>query len=126
MANTKFSDNESLYKRSLIYHLSQLKLDTLYVIKCDEITLPLTIKNYKVVEVKNFQDALKGKESLYAVKVMPFEIKSGDIGVTLIDYVLRDENGEIMMNHTGSSTYVYRYSSKSKQYQLLRRIKNKI
>ncbi len=97
------SDNTLLYQQSLLSHLSNLKSDTVYILKCFDIELPSKIGKYTIVDLsENTSIFLNGKSSLYAIKLMPIEMNKGAIEITFIDYVLKSNAGEVVMGNTGS------------------------
>jgi hypothetical protein len=119
------TDNTLLYKQSLLNHLSKIKTDTVYILKCFDIELPSKVGKYNIVDIsENTNSFLKDKPSLYAIKLMPVEMNRGIIEITLIDYILKLKTDEILMSNTGSEIYSYKYESKSRKYTLLKKSKN--
>jgi hypothetical protein len=119
------SDNTLLYQQSLLSHLSNVKTDTVYILKCFDIELPPKIGKYTIVDISGNTSAfLNGKSSLYAIKLMPVEMNKGAVEIILIDYVLKSNAGEVVMGNTGSVVFSYKYQGQSKKYKLLKKSKN--
>ncbi|MEO6638381.1 MAG: hypothetical protein ABIN25_08895 [Ginsengibacter sp.] len=118
-------DNTLLYQQSLLRHLSNIKTDTVYILKCFDIELPSKIGKHTIVDIsENTSTFLNGKSSLYAIKLMPVEMNRGTVEIVLIDYVIKGNAGEVIMSNTGSVVYSYKYESKSNKYTLLKKSKN--
>lgn len=121
------TDNSLLYKQSLLNHLSKAKTDTVYILKCFDIELPTQIGKFTIVDIsENTNSFLKGKPSLYAIKLMPVEMNKGVTEITLVDYIIKIKTGEVVMSNTGSEVYSFKYESKSRKYTLLKKLKNTI
>ena len=121
------NDNKLLYKQALTSHISNLKADTVFVLKCFDIELPKHIGSCIVIDItENANSFLSNSPSLYAIKLMPIEINKGNVEITLIDYILRKNNAEIEMSNTGGIIYRYKYEIQTKKYKLLKKIKNTI
>ena len=119
------NDNTLLYQQSLLNHLSNVKTDTVYVLKCFDIELPSKIGKYTIVDVsENTSSFLISNSSLYAIKLMPIEMHKGTVEITLIDYVLKINAGEIVMSNAGSVVFSYKYENQTKKYKLLKKTKN--
>ncbi|HMO31356.1 MAG TPA: hypothetical protein PKE07_00020 [Lacibacter sp.] len=118
-------DNTMLYQQSLLLHLSNIKADTIYILKCFDTELPSKIGKHTILDIsENTSSFLNGKSSLYAIKLMPVEMNKGTVEIVLVDYVIRDNAGEVMMSNAGSIVYSYRYESKSSKYKLIKKSKN--
>jgi hypothetical protein len=119
------NDNTLLYQQSLLNHLSDVKTDTVYILKCFDIELPSKIGKYTIVDVSgDIRSFLVNNSSLYAIKLMPIEINKGAVEITLIDYILKIDAGEIVMSNAGSAVFSYKYESQTKKYRLLKKSKN--
>ena len=80
------NDNKLLYKQALTSHISNLKADTVFVLKCFDIELPKHIGSCIVIDItENANSFLSNSPSLYAIKLMPIEINKGNVEITLID-----------------------------------------
>lgn len=124
MLSFKVSDGtetSKLYQQALCAHLSTGdKIDTVYIMKSFDIKLPSKIKNYHIIDVTDSLDFfLKNKKSLYVIKLLPIEINQGNIEIGIIDYGITKEKGEVMMIWSGSEIFIYKYSTKVKQYKLI-------
>jgi hypothetical protein len=118
-------ETSTLYQQSLYAHLSTLDIDTVFILKCFDIKLPSRVKHYHIIDIsENPKIFLKTKSDLYAIKILPIEIDKGNIKIGLIDYILREDEGEIMMGYASSESFIYKYNSKSKQYKLIKREKH--
>ncbi len=118
------TDNVLLYKQSLISHVSTVNADTIYILKCSDIELPSKIGKYTIVDIsENTSLFLNNKLSLYAIKLTPVEISRGTIEIILVDYIIQNNAGEVMMSNTGSVIYSYKYESKSNRYTLVKKVK---
>lgn len=121
------NDNKLLYQQALTNHISNLKADTVFVLKCFDIELPSKIGKCIIVDIsENVSSFLNNSPSLYAIKLMPIEVNKGSVEITLIDYLLKNNAGEIAMTNTGSVIYSYKYESQTKKYKLLKTAKNTI
>lgn len=118
-------DNTVLYQKSLVLHLSNIKADTVYILKCFDTELPSKIGKHTIVDIsENTSSFLNGKSSLNAIKLMPVEMNKGTVEIVLVDYVIRDNAGEVIMSNAGSVIYSYKYESKSSKYTLIKKSKN--
>lgn len=118
-------DNTVLYQKSLMLHLSNIKADTVYILKCFDTELPSKIGKHTIVDIsENTSSFLNGKSSLYAIKLMPVEMNKGTVEIVLVDYVIRDNAGEVIMSNAGSVIYSYKYESKNSKYTLIKKSKN--
>ena len=87
------NETSTLYQQSLKYHLCDMDIDTVFVLKCFDIEMPLNIENYYIIDITdNPQAFLKSKGELYAIKILPIEINEGNIKIGLIDYILQLDN----------------------------------
>lgn len=121
------NDSTLLYQQSLQNHLANVKIDTVYILKCFDIELPSQVGVYTIVDIsENTTSFLLNRTSLYAIKIMPLEIHNGSIEITLIDYVLKIDKGEIVMSNTGSIVFSYKYDSQTKKYKLLKKSRHTI
>lgn len=121
------NDSKLLYRQALLTHISNLKTDTIYVLKCFDIELPSKIDKHIIVDIsENINFFLGNSSSLYVIKLMPIELNKGNVEITLIDYILKSNNGEIAMNNTGNVIYSYKYENETGKYKLLKKIKNTI
>lgn len=121
------NDNTLLYEQSLLSHLSNVKTDTVYILKCFDIELPSKIGKYTIVDISDNTSAfIDGKSSLYAIKLMPVEMNNGTVEIILIDYVLKSDAGKVTMSNAGSVVFSYKYESKSKKYKLLQKLINRM
>ena len=119
------NDNALLYQQSLQSHFSVIKADTIYVLKCPDIELPTKIGKYTIIDISNnVNNFLNNTSSLYVIKLMPIEINKGTIEIALVDYIFKNNSGEIIMSNAGSVVYSYKYESQSKKYRLVRKIEN--
>ena len=108
-------------------YLGTIKTDTVYVLKCYDIKLPSKIGRYNIIDIENSdRNLIKEKGSLYAIKVMPIELKKDTIEITLIEYLVSEENNERLMKNSGSQVFSYKYYTAKRQYKLIRRTKNAI
>lgn len=120
-------DSKLLYQKALLTHVSNLKTDTIYVLKCFDIELPSKIGKHTIIDIsENVNSFLENSSSLYVIKVMPIELNKGNVEITLIDYILKNNAGEIAMSNTGSVIYSYKYENQTRKYKLLKKIKNTI
>jgi len=118
-------DTVSLYKQSLQLYLGTIKTDTVYVLKCYDIKLPSKVGRYNIIDIENSdRNLIKEKGSLYAIKVMPIELKRDTIEITLIEYLVSEENNERLMKNSGSQVFSYKYDKAKQQYKLFKRTKN--
>lgn len=125
MSFNPISDNTLLYQQSLLNHLSIIKADTVYVLKCFDIELPSKIGKHTIIDVSgDTRSYLANNSSLYAIKLMPIEINKGAVEITFIDYVLKIDAGEIVMSNAGSVVFSYKYERQTKKYKLLKKTKN--
>lgn len=125
MSFNPISDNTLLYQQSLLNHLSIIKADTVYVLKCFDIELPSKIGKHTIIDVSgDTRSYLANNSSLYAIKLMPIEMNKGAVEITFIDYVLKIDAGEIVMSNAGSVVFSYKYESQTKKYKLLKKTKN--
>ena len=121
------NDSKLLYHQALLTHVSNLKTDTIYVLKCFDIELPSKIGKHIIVDIsENINFFMGNSTSLYAIKLMPIELNKGNVEITLIDYILKSNNDEIAMNNTGNVIYSYKYENETGKYKLLKKIKNTI
>ncbi len=119
------SDNSLLYQQSLLNHLSKVKTDTIYIFKCFDIDLPYAVEGHYIVDIsENTSSFLDGKSSLYAIKLMPIQVNKGIVEITLVDYMLINNLGEIQMSNTGSVSFSYKY--KNNKYKFLNKTKSTI
>ena len=124
MSFNPISDNSLLYQQSLLNHLSIIKADTVYVLKCFDIELPSKIGKYTIIDVSgDTRSYLANNSSLYAIKLMPIEMNKGAVEITFIDYVLKIDAGEIVMSNAGGVVFSYKYESQTKKYKLLKKTK---
>lgn len=120
-------ETASVYRQSLQLYLSNSKADTVYVLKCFDIKLPSKVGKYYIIDIENSsRNLIKEKGSLYAVKVMPIELKKKTIEVTLVEFLVSEENNERLMQNSGSQTFSYRYDAAVGKYKLVKRTKNSI
>lgn len=125
MSFTKQSDNALLYQQTLLNHLPNAATDTVFILKCFDIEIPAKIGRHAIVDVSdNASSFIDKNSSLYAVKLMPIELRKGVIEITLVDYVLKNNAGEITMSNTGSVVFSYTYDNQNKRYRLLKKSKN--
>lgn len=121
------NDTALLYQRSLLNHLSNEKTDTVYILKCFDVELPSKIGKHTIVDIsENTSTFLNVKSSLHAIKIMPVEINKGIVEITLIDYVIKSNAGDVIMSNAGSVVYRYIYESRVNKYKLLKKSKNTI
>ncbi len=121
------NDSKLLYHQALLTHVSNLKTDTIYVLKCFDIELPSKIGKHIIVDLsENINFFMGNSTSLYAIKLMPIELNKGNVEITLIDYILKSNNDEIAMNNTGNVIYSYKYETQTGKYKLLKKTKNTI
>jgi hypothetical protein len=52
---------------------------------------------------------------------MPIDTKNGAIEITLIDFVLKIDAGEIVMINVGSVAYSYKYESLTNNYKFFKK-----
>jgi hypothetical protein len=117
-------ETEKLYTQSLIYHLSSINLDTVYVFKDFEINLPKKVKKIAIVEIENFSEFVKEKESFYAIKILPIEVNKGCVDVKLVDYFVEFKEGDINLSNIGGESFTFCYNNKLKKHQLTKRGKH--
>ena len=120
------SDTATLYRQSLLSHLSGFKIDSVYLIKCSDIELPAKIGSIALIELNDVKGILKSKESVYAIKLLPIALNKDRIEITIIDFIITLKKDEIIMSNAGSEVFVYIYDNQVSRYKLLRRFKNTI
>jgi hypothetical protein len=120
-------ETASIYRQSLQLYLSNTKADTVYVLKCFDIKLPSKVGKCYIMDIENSGgNLIKEKGSIYAVKVMPIELKKNIIEVTLVEFLVSEENNERRMQNSGSQTFSYKYDTAVGEYKLIKRTKNAI
>lgn len=120
-------ETENIYKQSLQLYLGNTKTDTVYILKCFDIKLPSKIGRYNIIDIENSdRNLLKEKGSLYAIKVMPIVLKKDTIVITLIEYLVSEENNERLIKNSGSQVFRFKYNAVSRRYKLISRTKNSI
>lgn len=111
-------DNEDLYKKSIILHLSQT--DTIFILRSQDIEIPAKIGNSEIIIVDdNAKSLLQNRESIYAIKLMPIEINKGNIEIIIVDFLIKQEKGSIALNNVGNEIFVYKYLKN--KYKLIKR-----
>lgn len=125
MSFTDSSESSQLYKQSLLLHFEKLKPDTIFLLKCFDIEIPSRINGIEIVDIsKSTREFLKGKDDLYAVKLMPIELNKGNIQISIIDYIIREKDGELTFSNAGGKIFTYKYEPNSKLYKLIKKTKN--
>jgi hypothetical protein len=120
-------ESERIYIQSLQLYLSNAKTDTVYVLKCFDIKLPSKVGKHYIIDIENSdRNLIKEKGSLYAVKVMPIELKKNTIVVTLVEFLVSEENNERLLQNSGSQTFSYKYDAALGKYKLIKRKMNTI
>lgn len=120
----KISETEELYQKSLMYHISNSKDDTIYVFRDFEIKVPVRIKNRIIVDIRDFANFSDQKGEFSAVKILPIELYKGSVKITLVDFYVKSHNGDISLSNIGCEIFTYSFNSKQKKYQLIRRKKS--
>lgn len=125
--NKIFAQTESVYKKAILLHFNSVNADTIYIMKCIEIELPSKVGKHNIVELNNVVNDIKGKDKLYAVKLMPIQLNNANIDVVLIDYLIENKNDEgINLANSGSEVFTFRYDAKLNSYKLINRKKDKV
>jgi len=120
-------ETERIYIQSLKLYLSVAKTDTVYVVKCFDIKLPSKAGKYFIIDIENSdRNLIKEKGSLYVIKFMPLELKKNTIEVTLVEFLVSEENNERLFQNLGSQTFSYKYEPALGKYKLIKRTKNTI
>lgn len=121
----KEDDSINLYIQSLRLYLSDIKTDTIYVMKCFDIRLPAKLGKFNVIDIENSrQNIIKEKGALYAIKIMPIKLRNEIVEIGLTEYFVKEENNDRIMSNSGSEIFSYRYDKSSHRYKLIKRTKN--
>jgi hypothetical protein len=121
----KEDDSINLYIQSLRLYLSDIKTDTIYVMKCFDIKLPAKLGKFNVIDIENSrQNIIKEKGALYAIKIMPIKLRNEIVEIGLTEYFVKEENNDRIMSNSGSEIFSYRYDKSSHRYKLIKRTKN--
>ena len=120
-------DTVDLYRQSLKFYIGNSKVDTIYDLKCPDINIPEKIGRIAIIDIESSEvDLIKQKGILNAVKLMPIELNKNVIEITLVDFVLTEENKERIMKNFGSVTYGFQFDDAKKMYKLIKTIKHPI
>jgi hypothetical protein len=69
-------------------------------LKCPDINIPEKIGRIAIIDIESSEvDLIKQKGILNAVKLMPIELNKNVIEITLVDFVLTEENKERIMKN---------------------------
>lgn len=111
-------DAPGLYARSLRLHMTSLSVDTIRVLRAGDIALPARIGQRPVLQQALPLALLGGKPSTRVVKVLPLQVRNGELVVVLVDYAASRVGEDVRLEWEGSETFRYRYNPAKKSYQL--------
>ena len=118
-------DSINLYIQSLRLYLSDIKTDTIYVMKCFDIKLPSKLGRLNIVDIENSrQNIIKERGALYAIKISPIKLRNEIVEIGLTEYFVKEENDERIMSNSGSEIFSYQYDKPLHRYKLIKRTKN--
>jgi hypothetical protein len=118
-------DSINLYIQSLRLYLSDIKTDTIYVMKCFDIKLPSKLGRLNIVDIENSrQNIIKERGALYAIKISPIKLRNEIVEIGLTEYFVKEENDKRIMSNSGSEIFSYLYDKPSQRYKLIKRTKN--
>jgi len=123
----KNDDTINIYTQALKSYIGNTKVDTLYILKCQDIKIPEKIGKQVLIDIEaSEKNWVKQKGTLNAVKIMPIKVDKDFIEITLTDFVLTMENNERVMRNFGSVTFIYKYDISQKKYNLIKKTKQHI
>jgi hypothetical protein len=128
--NVSFRDMEegtdSVYGMAIIHHMEKFPTETIYVLKCDDIELPSKLGQHKIINIENVQAVMKGRKSLYVLKLLPIELNKANFDVGIIDYVMEKKSTGINLANSGSEVFTFSYNAEQDKYQIINRKKYSI
>jgi hypothetical protein len=130
IVNVSFKDKEegtdSVYAMAIIHHMEKFPSQTIYVLKCDDIELPSKLGQHKIINIENVDAVMKGRKSLYVLKLLPIELNKANFDVGIIDFQMEKNTTGINLINGGSEVFTFSYNAEKDNYQIINRKKYSI